>query len=85
MESFFSSHWILTFLVLWPLIGAVAVFLVSVEQAKRVALVVGAVEFLVSIPLFWAYDPGGPAMQMEAGNSNLQNPNPLLPQHKRSF
>jgi NADH-quinone oxidoreductase subunit M len=66
MESFFSSHWILTFLVLWPLIGAVAVFLVSVEQAKRVALVVGAVEFLVSIPLFWAYDPGGPAMQMEA-------------------
>ena len=66
MESFFSSHWILTFLVLWPLVGAVAALVGPVEQAKRIALAVGAVEVLVSIPLFWAYDPGGPAMQMEA-------------------
>jgi NADH-quinone oxidoreductase subunit M len=66
MESFFSSHWILTFLILWPMIGAAAALLVPVEQAKRVALIVGAVEFLVSLPLFWSYDPSGPAMQNEA-------------------
>src|SRR5687767_1338537 len=65
MESFFSSHWILTFLILWPMVGAVAALVMPVEQAKRIALVTGLVEFLVSIPLFWSYDPGGPAMQME--------------------
>src|SRR5215218_1359792 len=66
MESFFSSHWILTFLILWPMIGAVVALVVPVEQAKRVALIFGAVEFLASLPLFWSYDPGGPAMQNEA-------------------
>jgi NADH-quinone oxidoreductase subunit M len=66
MESFFSSHWVLTFLIFWPMIGAVAALLVPVEQAKRVALTFGVVEFLVSVPLFWTYDPSGPAMQNQA-------------------
>jgi NADH-quinone oxidoreductase subunit M len=66
MESFFSSHWILTFLILWPLIGAVAVLVGPVEQARRMALIVGVVEFVVSLPLFWTFDPAGPAMQNEA-------------------
>ena len=66
MASFYSSHWVLTFLIFWPLVGAVATLLVRVDQAKRVALLVGTVEFLVSLPLFWTFDPGGPAMQNEA-------------------
>jgi NADH-quinone oxidoreductase subunit M len=66
MESLFSSHWILTFLILWPMIGAVVALVAPVEQAKRVALVFGAVEFLASLPLFWSYDPAGAAMQNEA-------------------
>ncbi|MBW3628363.1 MAG: NADH-quinone oxidoreductase subunit M, partial [Gemmatimonadetes bacterium] len=33
------------------------------EQAKRVALIVGMVEFVVSLPLFWSYDPAGPYLQ----------------------
>jgi NADH-quinone oxidoreductase subunit M len=61
--GFFASHWVLTFLIFWPLVGALAVMLVPVEQAKKVALAFGVVEFVASIPLFWSYDPAGPVMQ----------------------
>ena len=63
MTSFFESHWVLTFLIFWPLFGAVAAMVGSEEQAKRLALGFGLVELLVSLPLFWSYDPAGAEMQ----------------------
>jgi NADH-quinone oxidoreductase subunit M len=61
--NFFQSHLVLTFLIVWPLVGAVAALLVPEATAKRVALGVGVVELLASLPLFWAYDPMGAPFQ----------------------
>jgi NADH-quinone oxidoreductase subunit M len=63
MEAFYNSHWVLTFLIFFPLLGALVAMLVRVEQAKWVALGTGVIEFVVSVPLFWSYDVLGPAMQ----------------------
>ncbi|HEX8906692.1 MAG TPA: NADH-quinone oxidoreductase subunit M, partial [Longimicrobiaceae bacterium] len=59
MEAFYHSHWILTLLIVFPLAGALAAYLSGEENAREVALGVGIVEFLVSVPLFWYYQPGG--------------------------
>ena len=63
--NFFESHLVLTFLIVWPLVGAVAALLVANESAKRVALAFGVVELLAAIPLFWSYDPMGAPFQNE--------------------
>jgi NADH-quinone oxidoreductase subunit M len=63
MESFYDSHWILTFLIFFPLAGAVAVYLAGDRGARQVALGVGLVEFLVSLPLFWEFDHTLPCLQ----------------------
>lgn len=63
--NFFQSHWVLTFLIVWPLVGAIAALLVPETAAKRVALVVGIVELLAALPLFWTYDPMGAPFQNE--------------------
>jgi len=55
--NFYQSHWALTFLIVFPLVGALVAYLAGERSAKRVALGVGAIEFLVSIPLFWAIRP----------------------------
>ncbi|HEX6037060.1 NADH-quinone oxidoreductase subunit M, partial [Longimicrobium sp.] len=73
MESFYQGHWILTVLIVLPLLGALAAYMAGEHGAKRVALGVGIVEFLISLPLFWAFNPaaacaparqGGPALPM---------------------
>ena len=61
--SFFQSHWVLTFLIVWPLIGAVVTMFAPEASAKRVALAFGMVELLAAAPLFWAYDPMGTPFQ----------------------
>ena len=61
--DFYGSHWILTALIFVPLLGAALVLAVREEQAKYVALATGVVEFVLSIPLFWSYDPAGEAFQ----------------------
>jgi NADH-quinone oxidoreductase subunit M len=63
MDAFYNSHWVLTFLIFFPLVGALVAMLVRPEQARHVALWTGVIEFLVSVPLFWSYDPLGAAMQ----------------------
>ncbi len=68
--SIFSSHWVLTFLIFFPLVGALLAYLSGEGNAKRVALGVGIVEFLVSLPLFWAYRPEGAACDMSAAGMN---------------
>ncbi|HVG43413.1 MAG TPA: NADH-quinone oxidoreductase subunit M [Longimicrobium sp.] len=71
MQGFYHSHWILTFLIFFPLVAALAAYLAGEERARAVALGAGIVELLVSLPLFWEYQPGarcalfptGPAFQ----------------------
>jgi NADH-quinone oxidoreductase subunit M len=58
VEAFYQSHWILTLLILFPLAGALAAYLSGEENAREVALGVGVIEFLVSLPLFWTFRPG---------------------------
>ncbi len=61
--NFYGSHWILTFLIFAPLVGAIIVLLVPSVRAKWVALIVGAIELAAAVPLFWTYDPVGAPMQ----------------------
>jgi NADH-quinone oxidoreductase subunit M len=56
MTEFFQSHWILTILLVFPLLGALAAFLAGDAHAKWVALWVGVIEFLISVPLFVTFD-----------------------------
>src|SRR5690606_32445875 len=63
--SFFQSHWVLSFLIFWPLLGALVVLAAPVQSAKRIALAFGIGEFLAAIPLFWSYDPLGAPFQNE--------------------
>jgi NADH-quinone oxidoreductase subunit M len=59
VEAFYHSHWILTFLIVFPLAGALAAYLSGEDGARTTALGVGIIEFLVSLPLFWTFQPGG--------------------------
>jgi NADH-quinone oxidoreductase subunit M len=56
--GFYHSHWVLTFLIFFPLAAALATYAAGEERAREVALGAGIVEFLVSLPLFWSYQPG---------------------------
>jgi len=58
------SSWILDVLLLLPLVGAIPVFLTRGEVAKRLALVVGVAEFLLSLGLWWAVDTSSGTMQL---------------------
>ncbi len=63
MSGLFESHWILDFLMLAPLVGAVFCFLVREERAKHVAFGMSALVFLASLPLFWSFKTGTAAIQ----------------------
>ena len=75
IRDFYSSHWILTFLVFFPAVAGVVCLFVpgrstQAENSERPSLVArlafGAalIEFLVSLPLFWTF---------QVGRSDLQN------------
>ncbi|HEY0038601.1 MAG TPA: NADH-quinone oxidoreductase subunit M [Longimicrobium sp.] len=57
--NFYQSHWILTFLIVFPLVAAVAAYLAGEHNAKRVALVAGIIEFAASVPLFFTFAVNG--------------------------
>lgn len=63
--DFYGSHWVLTFLIFAPLVGAGLALALPTARARWVALLTGIVELLVAIPLFWTYDPVGAPMQNE--------------------
>jgi NADH-quinone oxidoreductase subunit M len=77
MTEFLTSigyeSWILSTLLVLPLVGVVPMVLAPVGQAKRIALVVTTLELVVSLGLWWAFDQGAAGMQF----SVLQ---PWLPQ-----
>ena len=64
LESIGYGQWILHALVLLPLLGVILVLLGSEASAKRTALAVTALEAVLSLGLWWAYDPAGSTMQL---------------------
>jgi NADH-quinone oxidoreductase subunit M len=64
LQSIAYGSWILHALVLLPLIGVVPVLLGPESSAKRTALIVTALEFLLSMGLWWALDPGSGGLQL---------------------
>ena len=63
MENFYGNSGILIALLVIPLVGAVVAFAAGEANAKRVALAVGVIEFLVSLPLFWTFDAAATCQQ----------------------
>jgi NADH-quinone oxidoreductase subunit M len=53
------DRWVLTALIAWPLAGALAVLLAPARLAKHVALAASLVEFAISVPLWWQFEPAG--------------------------
>src|SRR5918996_1030362 len=51
------DRWVLTALLAWPLVAAVAVAFCPPRWARHVAPGAGVVEFLASVPLWWRFVP----------------------------
>jgi NADH-quinone oxidoreductase subunit M len=68
MTDFLASiqygRWILHVLVLLPLAGVVPVLLGDERSARRTALAVTSLVFLLSAGLWWSVDPAGSGMQL---------------------
>jgi NADH-quinone oxidoreductase subunit M len=64
-----SDQWILTTITFLPLVGALGLLFFNKESKRAIAWYatgVAFVGFLVSLPLFWRYDPKGAPFQFEA-------------------
>ncbi|MEO8138204.1 MAG: NADH-quinone oxidoreductase subunit M [Gemmatimonadota bacterium] len=57
------GQWILNALILLPLIGVLPIVLLPVARAKQLALWVTCLELVLSLGLWWAFDPATSAMQ----------------------
>ena len=68
MSTFLASinynSWILHVLLLFPLIGAAAVFLGPAAMAKRLALAITVAEFLLSVGLWWSVNTANGTMEL---------------------
>ena len=64
LASISFDRWILHLLVLLPLAGVVPILLGDERSAKRLALAVTTLEFVLSLGLWWAFDPGQGGMQL---------------------
>jgi NADH-quinone oxidoreductase subunit M len=64
LDSIAYGSWILHALVLLPLVGVVPVLLGPGTTAKRTALIVTTLEFLLSVGLWWALEPGQGGLQL---------------------
>jgi NADH-quinone oxidoreductase subunit M len=64
LQSIGYGHWILHALILLPLVGVVPVLLGGERAAKATALVVTTLEFILSVGLWWALEPGQGALQL---------------------
>src|SRR5437870_3889576 len=50
-------QWVLTALLFWPVLAAVVVLLAPERWAKHLALAASLVEFAISVPLWWVFQP----------------------------
>jgi NADH-quinone oxidoreductase subunit M len=64
LASISFDRWILHALVLLPLAGVVPVLLGDERSARRTALVVTTIELILSLGLWWAFDPAEGGMQL---------------------
>jgi NADH-quinone oxidoreductase subunit M len=64
LASIYFDRWILHALILLPLAGIVPVLLGDEKSAKRMALVVTTLELILSLGLWWAFDPSQAGMQL---------------------
>ena len=64
LQSIGYGQWILHALVLLPLVGVVPVLLGDERWARRIALAVTTLEFVLSIGLWWALEPGQGELQL---------------------
>jgi NADH-quinone oxidoreductase subunit M len=64
LESIAFNQWILHALVLLPLAGTVPILLGEERSARRTALVITIIELLLSVGLWWAFDPAEGGMQL---------------------
>src|SRR5713226_9003599 len=53
------SHWVLTALLVWPLLAAAVIWLAPERAAKHLALVASLAEFALSVPPWWVFDTAG--------------------------
>jgi NADH-quinone oxidoreductase subunit M len=53
------DRWVLTALIAWPLAGALAVLLAPARLAKHLAFAASLIEFAISVPLWWQFEPSG--------------------------
>src|SRR5712692_9665040 len=53
------APWVLTALLVWPLLAAAVFWLAPERAAKHVALVASLADFALSVPLWWVFDPAG--------------------------
>jgi NADH-quinone oxidoreductase subunit M len=58
------DRWILNALLVLPLLGVIPIVLAPAARAKHIAMAITVVELLLSLGLWWAYNPGDPAMQL---------------------
>ncbi|HEX5385437.1 MAG TPA: NADH-quinone oxidoreductase subunit M [Gemmatimonadales bacterium] len=63
LDSIGYSRWILQVLLVTPLVGMVLVVVSRSAWARVVALCVGLFEFVISLGLWWAFDPSNGGMQ----------------------
>jgi len=53
------QHWVLTALLVWPVVAAGVILLAPVRLAKHLALAATILEFALSLPLWWTFVPDG--------------------------
>jgi NADH-quinone oxidoreductase subunit M len=63
LEGIGYSRWVLHFLLLFPVVGMGLVLFAEDAVAKRIALAVASVEFLVSLPLWFVFNAASAAFQ----------------------
>lgn len=60
------GNWVIDALLAFPLLVGLAILVVPSHHAKYVALIAALVEFLISVPLWWVFEPGTAAMQFQS-------------------
>src|SRR2546428_10550023 len=51
------AQWVLTGLLVWPLVAAAVIWIAPKRAAKHLALAASLVEFALSLPLWWIFGP----------------------------
>src|SRR3989449_9051653 len=53
------ARWVLTALLVWPAVAAVAILIAPPRWAKHLGFVASLIEFAIAVPLWWTFGPSG--------------------------